>query len=104
MVEIEWSSLAFDQLEALPEALAFEVVRRTDLLASFPEMGISLKTHYQTSYNYRQLIVKRNHRVIYRYDAESSLIYILTVQHCRQQLPSARDLRRMGKRTESEDE
>jgi plasmid stabilization system protein ParE len=95
MIEIEWSTLAFSQLEALTSALAFQIVQRVELLASFPEMGAPLKTPYRTRHKYRQLIVQRRHRVIYRYDGKNAMVYVLTVQHCRQQLPSGADLRRM---------
>lgn len=44
--------------------------------------------------NCRQLIVKRLHRVLYEYDEVEGTVYILSVQHCRQGLPSGRNLKR----------
>jgi plasmid stabilization system protein ParE len=94
MIGIEWTMLAFDQLEAIPDSIAAEIVRRVDALAAFPEMGASLREHFRTEFNYRQLIVQRNWRVIYRYDADRALIYIAAVQHCRQQMPNYGELQR----------
>lgn len=102
MIDIEWTTQAFETLEALPVSLAFEIVRRTDVLGAFPEMGASLSEHYQTAFNYRQLIVKSNYRVIYRYDSDRSVIYIAAIQHCRQQLPLYSDLQRAVKKRQSE--
>ncbi len=94
MIAIVWTTPAFAQLEDLPEALAFEVVRRVDVLAAFPEMGVSLRSRYPALRNCRQLIVKKSHRIVYEFTADSETIYILAVQHCRQQLPTTRELRR----------
>lgn len=102
MINIEWTTLAFDRLESLPDAIAFEIVRRVDALAAFPEMGASIREQYQTILNYRQLIIKGNHRVIYRYDAEQSVIYVAAIQHCRQQLPSYSDIQRAIKKSQPE--
>ncbi len=102
MIDIEWTTQAFETLEALSDALAFEIVRRVDVLGAFPEMGVSMSEHYQTAFNYRQLIVKSNYRVVYRYDAGQSLIYIAAIQHCRQQLPSYSDLQRAVKKSQPE--
>lgn len=102
MIDIEWTTQAFDTLEAFPDSIAFEIVRRTDVLTAFPEMGVSMSEHYQTVFNYRQLIVKGNYRLIYRYDADLSVIYIAAIQHCRQQLPSYSDLQRAVKKRQSE--
>jgi len=102
MIEIEWTTLAFESLEALPDAIAFEIVRRVDVLAAFPEMGPSMREHFETRFNYRQLIIKGNYRAIYRYDADESVIYIAAIQHCRQQLPSYSDLQRAIKKAQSE--
>ena len=53
MIDLEWTTQAFDRLEALPDSIAFEIIRRTDVLAAFPEMGVSISEHYQTVFNYR---------------------------------------------------
>jgi mRNA-degrading endonuclease RelE of RelBE toxin-antitoxin system len=94
MAAIEWTAPAFAQLEALPEKPAFEIVRRVDLLETFPEMGVSLKSQYPALQNCRQLVVKRSHRVIYEFERTTNTVYILAVQHCRQSLPTARELKR----------
>jgi hypothetical protein len=92
-VDIEWVNPAFEKLEALPSTMAFEVIRRVDLLAAFPEMGVSLHTRYPQLGNCRQLIVGASHRIIYEFDAVVGSVYILELQHCRQRLPSVAELR-----------
>ncbi len=104
MIQIEWTTQAFAQLEALPDAIAFEIIRRTDALQAFPEMGVSLRASLQTVWNYRQLIVKRTYRVIYRYDREQALVYIAAIQHCRQPLADYSDLQRAIKQSQAEEE
>jgi len=94
MIDIVWTTPSFAQLEALPEALAFDIVGRVDVLAAFPEMGVSLRSRYPVLRNCRQLIVKKSHRIVYEFAADTETIYILAVQHCRQQLPTTRELRR----------
>ena len=44
--EIEWSDPAFAKLATLPPHLPFDIVRRVDLLAAFPKIGLSLRTLY----------------------------------------------------------
>jgi mRNA-degrading endonuclease RelE of RelBE toxin-antitoxin system len=97
MATIEWTDPAFAQLEALPEKLAFEIVRRVDLLETFPEMGASLRSQYPTLQNCRQLIVKGSYRVIYEFERSVDTVYVLAVQHCRQSLPPIGELRRRHK-------
>ena len=94
MVEIEWTAPAFTQLESLSQALAFEVVRRVDVLNTFPEVGVKIESADSGLQKCRQLIIKRSHRVVYEYDRTQGIIYILAVQHCRQRLPTERDLKR----------
>lgn len=100
MTQIEWTSRAFLVLEILPQEIVFEIIRQVDFLQQFPNLGTNLFSHFATLQGYRQLIIKRKYRVIYDFDEFENRIYILTVQNCRQQLPSARDL----KRKVSEDE
>ncbi len=85
MISIEWTNQAFEQLEELPDAIVIEIIPRVELLATFPELGASLQEQLQTGWNYRQLIVKRQYRIIYRYDSDAEMIYIAAIQHCRQQ-------------------
>lgn len=80
--------------------MAFEIVRRTDALMAFPEMGASLRETLLTDKNYRQLIVKRRWRVIYRYDRDEAVIYLAALQHCRQQFPFFGELEREIRRTQ----
>jgi mRNA-degrading endonuclease RelE of RelBE toxin-antitoxin system len=104
MIQIEWTTQAFAQLEALPQAIAFEIIRRTDALQAFPEMGFSLREQLQTVWNYRQLSIQRKYRVIYRYDREQALIYIAAIQHCRQQLADYSDLQRAIQKSQVEED
>lgn len=94
MIKIEWTSRAFLVLESLPQIIAFEIIRRVDLLPDFPNVGARLDSRFPKLKNYRQIIIKRNYRVIYDFDEFENRIYILAVQNCRQKLPSARDLKR----------
>jgi mRNA-degrading endonuclease RelE of RelBE toxin-antitoxin system len=94
MAEIEWTIPAFASLEKLPQAIAFEIVGRVDLLANFPESGAPLQSELPLLKPCRQLIIKRKYRVVYEFDEFENTIYVLAVQNCRQKLPSARDLKR----------
>ena len=94
MIHIEWPSHAFNQLEALPQNLSFEIIRRTDTLSVFPNLGAPLEI-YSTKYKgYRQLIIAGKYRVIYQFKEIEQTIFILSVQLCRQRLPSTRELKR----------
>ena len=81
--KIEWAAPAFAQLETLPQSLAFEVVRRVDVLSAFPEAGASVQSADPGLKSCRQLIVRRSYRVVYDYDEAENFVYILAVQHCR---------------------
>lgn len=94
MAEIEWTIPAFESLEKLPQMVAFEIVRRVDLLANFPESGTLLQSELPLFKQCRQLVIKRKYRVVYEFDEFEDTIYVLAVQNCRQKLPSARDLKR----------
>jgi mRNA-degrading endonuclease RelE of RelBE toxin-antitoxin system len=94
MAEIEWTIPAFTSLEKLPQTIAFEIVRRVDLLTDFPESGAPLQSELPLLKPCRQLIIKRKYRVVYELDEFENRIYVLAVQSCRQKLPSARDLKR----------
>lgn len=94
MIRISWTNDAFRELEILPQEISFEIIRQTDLLASFPEMGALLETNFSDLKELRQLIVKRKWRAGYDFDEYEKTIYIVAVQNCRQQLPSRRDLQR----------
>ena len=101
---VEWSAPAFTQLERLLPAIAFEIVSRVDLLESFPEMGISLRSRHKALRNCRKLIVAKAYRVVYEYEGDKGTVYVLAVQHCRQQIPPTRELRRMLERREEPSE
>ena len=94
MVEIEWTTPAFAQLEALPQAVAFEIIRQVDALAAFPNLGAPLEIRFPALRGYRQLIVKRQYRAVYEFDERAQTIYVLAAQSCRQKLPTRRDLKR----------
>ena len=94
MAEIESSASAFAQVESLPEALAFEMVERVDVLVAFPEMGAPIMSKDPGLPKCRQFIVRRAHRVVYEYDEAAGVVYILAVQHCRQRPPTGRELKR----------
>jgi len=89
--------------KALPDSLAFEIVRRADLLASFPEMGASLQTHDGLLSSIASLIVSGKHRVIYRLDEERKVVYILAYSTAGQQLRSSADLLRAERKSLSEE-
>ncbi|MDQ3635001.1 MAG: type II toxin-antitoxin system RelE/ParE family toxin [Acidobacteriota bacterium] len=94
MIHIEWTDLAFNELESLSQEIAFKIIRQTDLLKTFPEMGVLLETENSKIIELRQIILKRKWRVIYDFNDYEKIIYILAVQNCRQQIPSMRDLHR----------
>ncbi len=93
MPVIEWTIPAFAQLEGLPQAVAFEIISRVDLLETFPEMGVSFQSVFPELGNCRQLIIKRNYRVLYEFDEVENSLIILVVQHCRQQLPTSTEMK-----------
>lgn len=96
MIETKLSFCAFRALEELPQKIAFSIVRHLDYLVNNPRMGTTLSSRFIKLAEYRQLIVKREYRVIYEYDEFEECIYIHTIQNCRQKLPSPRDLKRKG--------
>ena len=104
MIRVEWCSPAFAQLEALDRKLAFEVVEKVDVLTTFPESGAPLESKHRSLKDCRQLIVGRRHRVVYEYDPEAGQAWVLAVQHCRQRLPSARELKRRRREAKESDE
>jgi hypothetical protein len=104
MIHLRWSATAFAVLESLPPKTAFEILDRTDRLAAFPEMGVSLRHLYPRFGNCQQLLFKRKYRLVYGYEADEHEIRILMLQSCRQQLPTTADLHRTVKEMTSEDE
>ena len=100
MIRVEWCAPAFAQLEALGRKLAFEVVEKVDVLMTFPESGAPLGSMHRSLKGCRQLVVGRHTRVVYEYDRGSAEVWILAVQHCRQRLPPARELRRRRRTSE----
>lgn len=81
-------------LESLPQKTAFEILDPADKLASFPELGVSLRHLYSGLGNCRQLVFRRKYRLVYVYEEDKSEIRILMLQHCRLQLPTSADLHR----------
>ena len=90
---IQWTDQAFHELESLPEKLAFEIIRKTDLLSPFPELGSDLGSRVKQLAGLRQLVINRRWRVIYEFDDSKSTVFILAVQSCRQKLPTTRKMR-----------
>jgi plasmid stabilization system protein ParE len=104
MIRVEWCAPAFAQLEALDRKLAFEIVEKVDVLMTFPESGAPLESVQQSLRGCRQLVVGRHTRVVYEYDADAGEVWVLAVQHCRQRLPSARELKRRRREEEQSSE
>ena len=96
---IRWTDQAFRELERLPEKLAFEIIRKTDLLSPFPEIGSDLGAHTTALVGLRQLIINKRWRVIYEFDARNSNVWILAIQSCRQKLPTRGSLRKRKDKT-----
>ena len=90
---IQWTDQAFRELESIPEKLAFEIIRKTDLLSPFPELGSDLGSRVRQLAGLRQLMINRHWRVIYEFDDSKSTVFILAVQSCRQKLPTKRKMR-----------
>jgi plasmid stabilization system protein ParE len=97
MVEIIWTSPAFVALEALSFTVALGLFQKAEMLKDFPEMGGPLPTNKRAYAKYRQLVFRKSHRVIYESDEYDDSVCILAIQDCRQKLPSARDLKRVGR-------
>jgi plasmid stabilization system protein ParE len=93
MVAIEWASPAFKVLETMPQRLAFQIVRRTDLLAEFPEQGAILPNNSYLDQPFRKLIHGATYRVVYWYNATQNRVIIVALQHCSQNIPAVRELR-----------
>ena len=101
---VTWTVPAFEQLESLPSAIAFEIVSRLDLLENFPEMGVSLRIRHKALRNCRKLIVAKSYRVVYEYELQKGNVYVLAVQHCRQPIPTTSELRRLLERRDQPSE
>lgn len=98
MIFIQWTNAAFNELEILPEEIAFEIIRQTDFLAQYPEMGAPLEIRFPRLQQLRQIVIKRNWRVVYDFEAEKKTVFIVAVQNCRQKLLPMRDLKRRKSR------
>ncbi|MGH9945712.1 MAG: hypothetical protein ACRD6X_00755 [Pyrinomonadaceae bacterium] len=94
MADIVWTSPAFLVLEALPQEIAFGIIRLVDRFEDFPKMGSPLLQASRSHEKYRQLIFRRRFRAIYEFDESENCVYILNLQNCRQKFPTARQLRR----------
>lgn len=84
----------FAVLERLPQKLAFDIFRRLDQLAEFPEMGSPLGPRFPRLEGFRQIIYRRQIRMIYEFDESDQTVYVLLIQDCRQKIPTPRDLKR----------
>ena len=94
MTDIEYSSTAFLSLEALPQLVAFNIVTLIEYLRTHPEMGKIVNIKNAPHRQYRMLIFRGTHRVIYEYDQVANCVFVGYVQDCRQKLPKGRDLKR----------
>jgi len=94
MADVEFSSTAFLALEALPQHIGFGIVAISDHLRANPEMGKVVLIPRAPQGQYRMLIYRGTHRLIYEYDEVDNCVYIGAVQDCRQKLPEARELKR----------
>ena len=97
MIFIQWTKGAFADLETPPQTIAFRVVRNTDYLSEFPEMGTRMKRRHRRFKNLRQIVVGRYWRVIYDFDETEEIIFVLRIQNCRQKLPTTQELERRRK-------
>ncbi len=100
MIHIQWTNTAFKELEVLPQEISFDIIRNVDLLAKFPEIGSRLEANFVSLKELRQLIIKRKWRVVYDFDDFEKTVYIVSVQSCRRELPSMRDLKRRKRESE----
>ena len=100
MPSIEFTSRAFITLESLPQSLGFGLVRLSELLRENSKLGVLIRIRNAPSKKYRQLILRRTHRLICEIDEIEDRIYVVAIQHCRQKLPSPRDLKRDEARDE----
>ena len=91
---IELMAQAFAVLESLPETTAFDVFRKLDKLARFPQMGSPLGPRFPKLKGLRQLVYKRWLRIIYEFDELDNTVNILVIQNCKQKLPAPRELKR----------
>lgn len=94
MADVIWTSPAFLVLETLPFKVALDLFRKSEMLRKFPEMGGRLPSEKTAYVRYRQLIYRKNYRMIYEYDRDEDTAYVLAVQNCKQKLPTPRDLKR----------
>jgi mRNA-degrading endonuclease RelE of RelBE toxin-antitoxin system len=81
---------AFRTLETLPRVVSFEIVQRVDQLASFPLLGKGLRRPNDV---YRQLVVRGQFRVVYRYDEPEQTVSVLILQKTYQPRPTLTELR-----------
>jgi len=91
-IHIELSARTFAALEKMPEHIAFDLFRLIDRLRSFPELGTPLDAYFPGYQGFRQLIYKRQVRVIYEYVGPEELVKIHTILDCRRELPGRREL------------
>lgn len=89
MTPIIWSQRSLHDLDGIEAYIAKDnpvaarrhiqkIIRRTDRLTLFPLSGGYVEE--DDEHRYRQ-VIQGNYRVIYRYDAESNIVSIITVIH-----------------------
>jgi len=82
-VEILWLESALQDLEALSAKDIDLILRRVDLLSTFPFMGAPML--FDEWEGYRQLICG-NQRVIYQVMEDGQIVEIAYIRHTRQRL------------------
>lgn len=95
MAHIVWSTPAFLRLETLPERTAFGMIKLIDMLARFPKMGTAIRHKSHLYELYRNLVFRKNYRILYRFDEVTDDIHVVMIQNCKQRLPSPREPNRI---------
>jgi len=94
-MKVIWLDAAQEQMEEIYEFLAQqnpkaaveiynEIIEEADRLAGFPEMASLEQSLREEAKSYRSLIVRRTYKAIYRIDAKSEKVVIVSVWDCRQ--------------------
>ncbi len=92
--DVIYSSAAFLALENLPQYIGFGIVALSEHLRSHPELGMIVQIRNAPTGQYRMLIYRGTHRVIYEVDEIDRCVYVGAVQDCRQKLPDGRELKK----------
>ena len=83
-IDVIYSSAAFVALENLPQHIGFGVVELSEHLRTHPKLGMVVQIKNAPSGQYRMLIYRGTHCVIYEFDEIDGSVYAGAVQDCRQ--------------------